>query len=262
MTLFFQELKRDKIKLIVWTAAIASMLGISIIIYPQMTSQMSDMGDMFSKMGKFSEAFNMDKIHFGEFNGYFAVECGNMLGLGGAFFAALLGISALAKEEYSRTAEFLLTHPVTRTYVVAQKLIAVIVQVLILNLFVALCAMISSLAIGQSVTVKPIVMVFLGYILMQIEIVCIMFGFSAFLRGNGIGISLSVAFVLYFMNILANLTDKAEFLCYITPFSYADGTAVISSGKIEVKYLLSGLVFTVAGLAAAFVKYNKKDICA
>ncbi|MER2128192.1 ABC transporter permease subunit [Solibacillus sp.] len=37
-----------------------------------------------------------------------------MLGLGGGFFAALLGISALADEEKNRTAEFLLTHPISR----------------------------------------------------------------------------------------------------------------------------------------------------
>ena len=104
MTLFFHELKRDRVKLIVWTCAIASMLVLSIIIYPQMTSELNDMGDMFSDMGSFSEAFNMDKVNFGEFKGYFAVECGNVLGLGGAFFAALLGISALAKEERDRTA--------------------------------------------------------------------------------------------------------------------------------------------------------------
>ena len=95
MTLFLHEIKRDVVKLTVWTAAIASMLLISIVIYPQMTSQMNEMGDMFSEMGGFSAAFNMDKVNFGEFSGYFAVECGNVLGLGGAFFAALMGISAL-----------------------------------------------------------------------------------------------------------------------------------------------------------------------
>ena len=31
--------------------------------------------------------------------GYFGVECGNVLGLGGALFAAVVGASAIAKEE-------------------------------------------------------------------------------------------------------------------------------------------------------------------
>lgn len=260
MTVFFHELKRDRVKLIVWTAAIAFMLLISIVIYPQMTSQMNEMGDMFSEMGGFSEAFNMDKVNFGEFRGYFAVECGNVLGLGGAFFAALLGISALAKEERERTAEFLLTHPISRTSIVAQKLAAVIAEILILNIVVAIGAVCATLAIGQEIDAKLFAQVFCGYLLMQIEIACVTFGVSAFIRGNGIGIGLGLAFILYFMNIIANLTDDAEFLRYITPFSYADGTAIVSSGAVEVKYLIPGLVFAAIGAAAAFIKYNSKDI--
>ena len=260
MTLFLHELRRDRVKLIVWTAAIASMLLISIIIYPQMTAQMNEMGDMFAEMGAFSEAFNMDKVSFGEFSGYFAVECGNVLGLGGAFFAALMGISALAKEERERTAEFLLTHPVSRSRVVAEKLAAVLFEVLVLNLAVAAASVIGALAIGQDFDAKLFFTVLLGYLIMQAEIACIMFGLSAFLSGNGIGIALGAAFVLYFMNRLANLTDEAEFLRYVTPFSYADGTSIAASGRIEVKYLIPGLAFALIGAAAAFIKYNKKDI--
>lgn len=260
MTLFFHELKRDRIRLLVWTAAIAGMLLISILIYPQMTSQMSEMGDMFSEMGAFSSAFNMDKVNFGEFRGYFAVECGNVLGLGGAFFAALLGIMALAKEERERTAEFLLTHPISRSYVVSRKLLAILAEILFLNLVVAASAVAAGLAIGQEIDAKLFAQVFTAYFLLQVEIACVMFGVSAFLRGSGIGIALGAAFVLYFMNILANLTDEAEPLRYITPFSYADGTAIVSSGAIELKYLLPGLAFTVIGVTLAFAHYNRKDI--
>ena len=262
MTLFLHELKRDRIKLLVWAAVIAGMLLISILIYPQMTSQMNEMGDMFSEMGGFSAAFNMDKVNFGEFSGYFAVECGNVLGLGGAFFAAILGIAALAKEERDRTAEFLLTHPVSRTYVVAQKLAAVLAEILILDLAVALAAVGASLAIGEEIEAKLLLQVFAGYLMMQVEIACIMFGVSAFLKGNGLGIGLGAAFVLYFMNILANLTDDAAFLRYITPFSYADGTEIVANGGIEPKYVIPGAVLTVIGVAAAFIRYRRKDISA
>ena len=95
MTIIKHELKAGKNSLIIWTAIIAFMLALCIFIYPQMGSQMSEISGMFANMGSFSAAFGMDKINFGEFSGFFAVECGNVLGLGGAFFAALLGISAL-----------------------------------------------------------------------------------------------------------------------------------------------------------------------
>ena len=260
MALYFHELRRDRLKLIIWTGAIAFMLCTSICIYPMMAEQMNEMSELFSQMGEFSSAFNMDQINYGEFGGYFAVECGNVLGLGGAFFAALLGIAALAKEEHDRTAEFLLAHPVSRTYVVGQKLAAVLTEVLLLNLGVSLLAIVASFVIGQSFDLALLITVLFGYLLMQIEIACLMFGLSAFLRGNGIGIGIGVALVFYFMNLLANITEEVSFLRYLTPFSYADGTSVAATGTIEIKYLIPGMALTVLGIVIAFVKYRKKDI--
>ena len=154
MTIVKHELRRGKTALIIWTAAISFMLALCVMIYPEMSTQMGDISAMFADMGSFSAAFGMDRINFGEFIGFFGVECGNVLGLGGAFFAALIGISALAKEEKEHTAEFLLTHPVSRGKIVAEKLCAVIVQIVILNLAVIAVTALSILAIGEDVPVK------------------------------------------------------------------------------------------------------------
>lgn len=260
MTVFFHELKRGRISLLIWSAAIAFMLAICVIIYPEMKSQMGDISAMFADMGSFSEAFGMDKINFGSFTGFFGVECGNVLGLGGAFFAAIIGISALSKEEKEHTAEFLLTHPVSRTAVIAQKLFAVFAQITILNIAVAAITAVSIVAIGEDADVKTVFLLFLSYFILQIEITAITFGISAFIKGNGLGIGLGIAVVFYFLNIIANLTENTEFLKYLTPFGYTEGSDIISSGKIEIKYLSVGLLFTALGITAAFIKYRKKDI--
>ena len=39
MTLFFHELRQSKLALIIWSAAISFMLGVCIIIYPEMSAQ-------------------------------------------------------------------------------------------------------------------------------------------------------------------------------------------------------------------------------
>lgn len=260
MTVFFHELKRGKVSLLIWSCAIAFMLGICVLIYPEMKTQMSGISEMFADMGSFSDAFGMDKINFGTFIGYLGVECGNVLGLGGALFASILGISALAKEEKEHTAEFLLTHPVSREKVLAEKLLAVFSQIIILNLVSAIVTVLSVLAVGESVDAKVMLLLFLAYFMMQIEISAVTFGISAFLKGNGLGIGLGIAVLMYFLNIMANLTENAKFLKYITPFGYTEGADIISNSAIEVKYLAAGLVFTVTGLVAAFLKYRKKDI--
>ena len=260
MTLFFHELKRGRISLIIWTVAIAFMLGVCIVIYPEMSSQMGEISEMFANMGSFSAAFGMDELNFGEFIGYFGVECGNVLGLGGAFFAAILGVSALAKEEKERTAELLLSHPISRARIITEKLLAVLTQILILNLVVAAVVAVTILAIGEKPDASVIALLLLAYFLLQIEIAAITFGISAFISSGGLGIGLGVAVGLYFLNIIANLTEELEFLKWITPFGYTEGGDIVAEKALNGGYLAVGALLSTVGIALAYVKYTKKDI--
>ena len=136
MPLILHELRKNCLAVLIWTTAITFMLGVTIVIFPEMAGQMGEMENMFAEMGAFTEAFGMDRINFGEFSGYFGIECGNVLGMGGAFFAAVAGIAALSSEESHNTAEFLLSHPISRARVVTLKLLSVISQIIILNVVV------------------------------------------------------------------------------------------------------------------------------
>ncbi len=99
MILIKHELKQGWKSLAVWTASIGFFIIICVFLYPEMKGEMEDMNEMFSSMGAFSSAFGMDRLNFGTLIGFYATECGNILGLGGAFFASLIAVSSLAKEE-------------------------------------------------------------------------------------------------------------------------------------------------------------------
>ena len=218
MTVIRHELKQSRISLIIWTAAIGFLLAVCIFMFPEMKGEMNEVNEVFSSMGSFTQAFGMDKVNFGTLLGFYAVECGNILGLGGAFFASLCAISVLSKEEKERTAEFLLTHPVSRVNVVAEKLISVILQIVILNVVVYVIAASSIALIGEEVPWQEITLMHTAYLILQLELAGICFGVSAFLRRGSIGTGLGIAVIMYFLNIIANLTESAEFLQYITPF--------------------------------------------
>ena len=253
MTLIKHELRQGKVTLMIWTAVIAFMLALCVLIYPEMETQMGDVSTMFAEMGSFSAAFGMDRLNFGEFMGFFGVECGNILGLGGAFFSALLGISVLSKEEREQTAEFLLTHPVSRRKIVMRKYISIMIQILFLNIAVIAVTLLSMQIIGESLDNRPLFLLFLAYYVLQVEV-------AAFLSHGGMGVGLGMAALLYFLNIIANLTEDAKFLKYITPFGYTEGADIIADECLNMEYLSVGLVFTVIGISAGFYRYCKKDI--
>lgn len=260
MTIIRHELKQSRMSLLVWTVSIGLLMAICIFMFPEMKGEMNEVSDMFSSMGSFTEAFGMDKVSFGTLLGFYAVECGNVLGLGGAFFAALCAVSILAKEEKEHTAEFLLTHPVSRVRVITDKLIATLLQIVILNAVVYAISVVSIAAIGETIPWKEISLLHLAYFLLQLEIAGICFGISAFIRRGSIGIGLGVAIMMYFLNLVANIADSAKFLNYITPFGYADGADIVANVSLDTGLILLGMVYMVIGIVLAYVRYTKKDI--
>ena len=260
MTVFCKELRSGAVSFLVWSAIVGGLMAVCVGLYPSMEGSMGDMSALFADMGEFSAAFGLDKLGFGTIMGFYGTECGNILGLGGAFFAALLGISALSREEGEHTAEFLLTHPVSRSSVAAQKLLAVFVQILILNAAAAAVTALTVLAIGEKPDGKLLGLMFLAFFLMQAETAAVCFGISAFMRGGGPGLGLGLAAVFYFLNLVANLTEKAGFLKYFTPFGYTESADIITNGQLEPGYLAVGLAAAALGIAAGFWKYGRKDI--
>lgn len=260
MTLIKHELKQGWKSLLIWTISIGFFVAICVFMYPEMESEMEGVNDMFSSMGSFTAAFGMDRLNFGTLIGFYAVECGNILGIGGAFFAALLGISALAKEEKERTAEFLLTHPVSRVRIITEKLASVMLQILIMNIVILLLSIISITAIGEEIPWNEICLLHLSYFLVQIELAGICFGISAFMRRGGLGIGLGIATVMYFLNIIANISENAEFLKYITPFGYAEGADLIADMSLDAGKVIFGMTLFLIGIIFSYVKYSHKDI--
>lgn len=260
MTILKHELRQNRAALLIWTVVISFMIGVCVFIYPEMKGEMESISDVFADMGSFSAAFGMDQINFGTLLGYYAIECGNVLGLGGAFFAAICGSGILAKEEKEHTVEFLMTHPVSRRKVITQKLISVMLQIVILNVIVFAVVVAGMAVIGENVPWEEMFLLHGAYLLLQIELAGICFGVSAFLRRGSVGIGLGVAVTMYFLNLISNITESAEFLKYITPFGYANGTEIVTEVTLDGTLIALGMVYAIVGIVAAYWKYTKKDL--
>ncbi len=260
MIILRHELRQGRVSFVIWTAAISFLLAVRVFLFPEMKHEMDEIGQMFSSMGSFTAAFGMDKLSFGTLTGYYAIECGNVLGLGGAFFASLTAVAILCKEEKGRTAEFLLTHPVSRARVVSEKLAAVLLQITAMNLIVLAVSACSMLVIGEEIPWKEISLLHAAYFIMQLELAGICFGVSSVLRRGSVGVGLGVAIIAYFMNLIANITESAVFLKKLTPFGYCDGAEIVSSGSLDAAPVAVGAALAIACAAAAFAVYTRKDI--
>lgn len=261
MTILKHELRQNRWSFLIWTVSITLLLSVCVFLYPEMKGEMTSMNDMFASMGSFSQAFGMDRLNFGSFIGFYAVECGNILGLGGAFYACLTGASMLAKEEKNRTAEFLLSHPVSRQTIVTQKLLAMMILICTMNLIVFLVAIADTAMIHETVPWKDLLLMHSASLLMQVELGALCFGISAFLSRSSAATAIGLAILMYFLNLISNITDKAGFLKYVTPFGYCNAADIITDGHLDLSLIGIGLAITLLSIAAAYARYTRKGIC-
>lgn len=260
MTVFKLELRQGRVALAVWAGVLALLLAVCVVVFGELEGQLGAFESAMDQMGDFSQALGMTSQVFTNFTAYFAVEAGSLLGLGGAFFAALLGAGAMGREEKSRTAEFLLTHPVTRAGVVGQKLLALVVEIVALNAAVLGVALLVTWGTGQRLEPRVLLCLLVAFILLQLEIAALSLALTSLTRRGGTGLCLGLAAVAYFLNLLAALTEPLRFLRYVTPFGYADGAAIAASGSLSMPHLAAGLAITAAATALAFWRYGRKDI--
>jgi hypothetical protein len=263
MTLYKHELKMNHVSFIVWLTGVLAMSAGCIFLFPLIDDSMADMSEAFASMGGFSAAFGMDKLAITTLEGFFGTEIGTIFGLGSGMYAALLGISALSKEETNHTAEFLHTLTIGRCGILTGKLGAIFT---LLALFDAAALGVfkgSAAIIGESLSMKCLLGYIAAQLAAQVEIASVCFALSAFSKRSGMGMGLGIALVLYVLDIAARIAEEADFLKYITPFSYSNATDVfVNKGSIEAVPLCIGAGITLAGLAAAYIVYRKRDIAA
>ena len=261
MTLYKHELKMNRVSFSVWLVGVLAMSAGCIFLFPLIDESMADMSDAFASMGGFSAAFGMDKLSITTLEGFFGTEIGTIFALGGGMYAALLGISALAKEESGHTAEFLHTLTLGRCGIVTGKLAAIVTYLVLFDVIAFGVFAASAAMIGETLSMKSLIGYIVAQFAAQLEIASVCFAFSACSKRSSLGLGLGVALVLYVLDIIARITDKAEFLKYITPFSFSNATDIfVNEGTIETVPLCIGICVTVISLAAAYTVYRRRDI--
>lgn len=254
------EMKQGGKSLCIWTLSISFFIVVCVLLYPQMKAQMEDVNQLFASMGSFSAAFGMDQLNFGTIIGFYAVECGNIIGIGGAFHASILGIQMVAKEEKNHTSEFLFSHPISRTKILWQKWLASMIQIFILNVITIICGIASMVYIKESIPWKELCLIHLAYYFLQVELCWICFSLSCFIRNNGMGLGIGLASIFYFLNIVANISSHVEKIKQFTPFGYADAADIVARQNLDWINIGIHLLVSFSLILMGWLYYSHKNI--
>ncbi|MDH8676502.1 ABC transporter, partial [Fusibacter bizertensis] len=73
-------------------------------------------------------------------------------------------------------------------------------------------------------------------------------------------ISASLLMVLYFFNIIIALSQKLDFLKYLTPFKYFEASTLLKNGAFELKYLILSLIIVIVSIIGTYTVYPRRDL--
>ena len=169
----------------------------------------------------------------------------------------------MAREIEKGSIFLILSRPVPRLHMLVAKLGSLMVG---LALFLAFALL--GTWIGVTVYDVPdveyvgVMRVLLNAFFLSLSLTGIAFVVSASNSDGGRAIALSagILVVLFFIDFLASTWAVVEPIGFVSPFHYYDPVRVMSTGSVAVLHLGVLAAFAVAGLTAAAVIFNRRDI--
>lgn len=258
--IFKHELKINLKSFLIWTSTIALTNFCFMLMYPSMESSLKRATDAYANMGSLTAAFGMDRLSIASALGFYGIEVGTILSLGGALFAAIIGTGILSKEEGGHTSEYLYTLPYSRINVTMQKTVAVFVIILAFDLVNMFFGFLSFPLIHATIHSQELLLYHAAQFSMHIEIAAICILISSILKKVSLGSGLGVALLLYFLDMMSRVLTQLKFAKYITPFYYANAADVMVNKKIDPSLLTIGMVVALICIISATWYYNQRDL--
>lgn len=262
--IFKREFIKNIKSLIIWSFILGGLVLLMLSVYPQFAKDHNSMNELLKAYPEsMKKVFGMDKLNFGTILGFYGIEIYIMTTLIGSIYASIIASNIVAKESGEKTIEFLLSKPVLRSEVITQKLLAVIVNILILNAVIILVSIIGfQFTKNAEVPAKTFALLSAGTIMLHMTFAAISFMLSSIIKKtrNIISISMGIVFIQYFFHVMSGVSDKLESFKYVSLFSYVDSAIIISNNSLDMIYVIIMALIILMCVASAFIVYKKKDI--
>lgn len=266
--IYFKELKHTRTYFTGWCIAVSAVIMLGMAFYPVLMEE-----EMLKQLTAFFEnpfmknimtAFGTSLDVLTNVLGFYSTRNAIFIMLLGSFFSIFLAGRILAQEEHEKTAEFLLTKPVTRPEVVWSKLAAFLTHLLLFNAVILLTGLLGlEVFKGDSdySLTAFLIHTFYSFLLMLIFGAVGLFLSLWIRRGRPItNISIGIIIGGYFIDALSKITPSLEKIGYVSPFKFVDSTVLSPDYRLMWWRVLYFLGISLVLFTLTFVIYKKKDI--
>jgi ABC-2 type transport system permease protein len=248
--------------LIIWSVVSVALIVIAISKFsayegnPEMLEMLDSMPPALMEMFQMN-AFNLTTVSgfYGVLFIYFSLIA--------TISAAMWGSDVISKEERDKTAEFTLVLPVTRQKLITGKILAAMVNCIVLLLVMWGASLV---AVAQYQPDSEFYN-FLGLSMVALFIIQMVFLSVGFFLGCSMkqykragAVAVSVLLGTYFLSLISGMNENLEFLKYFSPFTYFDPATILNESSIEVGYVLLSLAIIAVLVTGGYVTYARRDL--
>jgi ABC-2 type transport system permease protein len=181
----------------------------------------------------------------------------------GSVYAIVLSSNILLKEEYNKTAEYLLTRPVTRSEIFLSKLAVISINVLVLNLVTSLVGFVFiELVRKGSFSVSAFLILSLYTLLLNFLFASAGLFLSTIVKRPKpiTTICIGLVIILYFVFTISKITESVAKIGYLTPFKYVDTNVIDPAYRLHPVSLIYFTGISLLLLVLSYRLYLRKDI--
>ncbi len=263
MNIILRELKAHRKSLIFWSIGMLFLIMSGMSKYSGYEKAGESVNDLMAGLPSGMKAvFGVGEIDLTTAIGFYAVMFLYFLVMT-SIHASLLGAGIITKEEKGKTAEFLYAKPISRTKVITSKLVAAVIDVLVLNLvtLVLSVVIVSAYNKGESAT-GDILILMVGLFFVQLIFLSIGMAAAAIFKRYKRAAPAATGIMLFafFLSLWLDMTDKFQNLKYLTPFKYFDAKVIIKEGSLDPVYIALSIGIVAVLLTTTYVFYQRRDL--
>lgn len=263
MNVFWHEFKAHRKGLIWWSLGMLFMVYAGMAKFGAYKQSAVDVSKVFDTIPKVVKAvLGMRNVDLSTAIGFFVILFIYLIVMA-AIHASLLGAGVLTEEELDRTSEFLFAKPISRVKAVAAKLSAAVLTVTILNLITTVSSVLFVAAYNTGKSVTPeVILLMVGLYLGQLLFLSAGMAAAAIVKNpkRAAAVVTSYLFGTYFISLWLDITEKAQWLKYTTPFKYFDAATIVNTSALDPLFIAITVVLITVLISMTFVFYRRRDL--
>jgi len=262
MNVYRQEIKMAINSWLYWTLGMLLTLMIFMLMFEAVSQDAALFNQIVNKLPpELTRAMGLTTLDLSTVVGYYAYMF-LIIVLVGSVYALKSGISILSEEVRAKTADFLVSKPISRTSIASVKLLSVL-TLLVLQILIYFIGtlIIIRLTTSQDFDRGAFLLINLSLFLIQLYFSALGFFLGVVINKIKSVLPLSLGLVFAFMVVqMLNQSLADPKLAYLTPFAYYDLNTIINGGGYESSFLITEAVVVVIFIFLGYLIYNRKDL--